>query len=68
MPSTRPRRELNQPRMPPFVLLPNYSRIKRVHSFNELVSTTFAAGINALCWQRTLPGNFSEVVEQLAAG
>ena len=44
-----------------------YSRIKVVKSFDELVSTPFGGGINALCWQRTLPGNFSEVVEHLTA-
>ena len=46
----------------------DYSRIKVVNSFNELVSTRFVDGVNALCWPRTLPGNFGEVVEQLAVG
>jgi hypothetical protein len=50
------------------ILPPDYSRIKRVASFHELVTTPFIAGVNALCWPRTLPGNFSEVVEQLAGG
>jgi len=37
-----------------------------VESFHELVTSRFEGGVNALCWQRTLPGNFSEVVEHLA--
>ena len=54
--------------MPPLALPPGYQRIKRVHSFHELVTTPFGDGVNALCWERTLPGNFSEIVEHLAAG
>jgi hypothetical protein len=38
---------------------------QRVKSFHELVTTPFARGINAFCWERTLVGDFSEVVEQL---
>jgi len=45
--------------MPPY-------RIKIVHSFHELVTTPFGDGINALCWQRSLEGDFKEVVEKLA--
>ncbi len=52
--------------MPSFSTPPGYTRIKVVHSFEELVSTRFEDGVNALCWERTLPGDFSEVVEQLA--
>ena len=54
-------------RMNPFTLPPDYPRIKRVKSFHELVTTPFGDGINALCWERTLSGNFAEVVEQLGA-
>jgi hypothetical protein len=54
--------------MPPFNLPSGYNRIKVVTSFNDLVTTPFEGGVNALCWQRTLPGNFSEVVEHLGAG
>ncbi len=43
-------------------------RIKVVGSFAELVATPFANGVNALCWPRTLPGDFSEVVAQLGTG
>jgi hypothetical protein len=44
---------------------PGYPRIQVVHSFHELVATTFGAGVNALCWPRTLPGDFREIVAQL---
>lgn len=50
----------------PFALPSGYDGIKLVKSFDELVTTPFGGGINALCWPRTLPGNFSEVVEHLA--
>jgi hypothetical protein len=39
--------------------------IKVVNSFDELVSTPFANGINAFCWQRHLPGDFNKIVDQL---
>jgi len=39
-----------------------------VGSFEELVTTPFAGGVNALCWPRLLPGDFGEVVAQLGAG
>jgi hypothetical protein len=48
-----------------FTLPTGYHRIKVVTSFHELVTTPFADGINALCWQRSLPGDFSEVVSAL---
>lgn len=51
--------------MNPFASPPDYARIKRVHGFQELVSTPFAAGVNALCWERVLPGDFGEVVRLL---
>jgi hypothetical protein len=44
---------------------PNSSRVQRVGSFHELVKTPFANGINALCWERALPGDFAEVVSAL---
>jgi len=47
---------------------PGYSRIKAVHSFQELVTTRFADGVNALCWPRTLAGDFDEIVARLGAG
>jgi hypothetical protein len=51
-----------------FSLPADYSRIQRVNSFEELVTTRFGDGVNALCWERTLPGDFSEVVELLGDG
>lgn len=51
--------------MNPFSLPLEYLRLKRVTSFAELVSTPFAAGVNALCWERALPGDFGEVVRML---
>ena len=45
----------------------DYHRIKIVNSFQELVSTPFRDGVNAMCWQRTLNGDFRKVVEQLVA-
>lgn len=44
------------------------TRIRFVHSFEELASARFADGINALCWLRTLNGDFSEVIRQLGPG
>lgn len=41
-------------------------RIRRVASFDELVNTPFADGINALCWERVLPRGFDLVVDALA--
>lgn len=44
-----------------------YPRIRLVGSFEELASTPFADGINALCWPRELPGDFAEVAGLLPA-
>ncbi len=49
----------------PFSPPAGYSRIKVVTSFQELVTTRFSGGINALCWQRSLPGDFSEIAQCL---
>ncbi len=54
--------------MTPLALPLGYDRIKVVSSFHELITTPLAQGINALCWQRTLSGNFGEVVEMIGAG
>lgn len=54
--------ELN---MLPFTLPADYPRVKVVQSFDELVGTPFANGINALCWERTLHGDFIEVLQHL---
>lgn len=50
------------------VTLPDSVRTCRVQSFHELASTPFVNGINALCWERTLPGDFGEVVARLGPG
>ncbi|MCB1276456.1 hypothetical protein [Prosthecobacter sp.] len=39
-----------------------------VDSFEELVTTPLGNGINALCWRRTLPGDFEEIVQKLKVG
>src|SRR5688500_16878424 len=52
----------------PFLPPPGYSRVKVVKSFDELVTTRFAGGVNALCWERTLTGNFIEVFDRLSSG
>lgn len=48
---------------PPF---PDYFRVRAVSSFAELVATPLTDGVNALCWPRTLPGDFAEVAARLA--
>lgn len=48
-----------------FRLPPDYPRIKQVSSFQELITTPFADGVNALCWERVLPEDFGEVVQRL---
>lgn len=49
-----------------FALPADYARIRRVNNFHELATTPFAEGVNALCWPRTLAGDFGEVVAQLS--
>lgn len=46
---------------------PLYHRIKIVSSFDELVNTPFADGVNALCWQRNVDGDFAAVTAAIAA-
>jgi hypothetical protein len=53
--------------MPSLLPPPTYHRIKRVSSFEELVSTPFGDGVNALCWPRELPGDFREIADLLAS-
>jgi len=45
--------------------LPSPSNVQLVQSFDELLSTPFTNGVNALCWPRTLAGDFGEVVAAL---
>jgi hypothetical protein len=42
--------------------------IRIVRSFEELVTTRFADGVNALCWERALAGDFAAVVRALGEG
>jgi hypothetical protein len=42
--------------------------IKRVPTFNSLLSAPFDHGVNALCWERPLPGDYAEVVAKLGPG
>lgn len=46
----------------------DYPRIRVVNSFQELATTRFADGVNALCWPRRLAGDFAEVVAQFGPG
>ncbi len=48
--------------------LHDHPRLKVVGSFEELVTARMCDGINALCWQRTLSGDFGEIVEKLGVG
>lgn len=48
-----------------FISPADYPRIKVVRSFHELVTTPLEGELNALCWERTLPGDFGEIVERL---
>ncbi|WP_281632440.1 DUF1826 domain-containing protein [Flavobacterium luteolum] len=41
------------------------NQIKVVSTFSELVQTNFKGEMNALCWQRNLDGDFSEIVAKL---
>lgn len=49
----------------PFTPPPGHACLKVVGSFAELIATPFADGVNALCWPRTLPGDFQEIVDRL---
>ena len=51
-----------------FPLPLDYARFRRVHSLDELVTTPFADGVHALCWPRTLPGDFRAVLAALGPG
>ncbi len=46
----------------------DYPRIRRVSGFQELITATLNNGVNALVWERSLPGDFGEVVNRLGAG
>ncbi|MFM8549370.1 MAG: hypothetical protein ACKOBS_01645 [Verrucomicrobiota bacterium] len=42
--------------------------VRHVGSFAALRTTRFADGVNALCWERTLPGDYAEVIAKLGPG
>lgn len=43
----------------------NEKQIYYVTNFQDLVSTPFHGEINAICWNRKLTGDFSEIIEKL---
>lgn len=47
-------------------LLNAENQIRHVTNFKELVSTPFYENRNAICWNRTLVGDFSEIVDKVA--
>jgi len=51
--------------MPVSSLPSDYVRVRSVADFEELLTTPFKDGINALCWQRELAGDFKGVMEKL---
>ena len=40
------------------------NQIQQVNSFQELVNTPFQGNVNAISWNRTLQGDFAEIVKQ----
>lgn len=46
--------------------IPHYARVRHVSSFDELLATRFENGVNALCWERRLEGDFDEVMGKLS--
>ena len=44
------------------------ARVRQAGSFTELLTTPFAGNVNALCWERTLPGDYAEVIARLGTG
>lgn len=42
--------------------------VRRVRDFEALLRTPFAGAVNALCWERTLPGDYAEVIAKLGPG
>lgn len=51
--------------LPPVSSFTNYGSVKVVKTFDELVATPFKNGVNALCWERSLTGDFNEVVDHI---
>lgn len=42
------------------------NQIHRVSNFQDFISTPFRGAVNAICWNRTLEGDFSEIVGKVA--
>lgn len=40
------------------------NQIQCVSNFKELITTTFKGKVNALCWNRTLEGDFTEIIKK----
>lgn len=51
--------------MPNITYMINASHIHCVTNFQDLVSTPFHGDMNAICWNRTLSGDFSEIVHKI---
>ncbi|MGF2411079.1 DUF1826 domain-containing protein [Ferruginibacter sp.] len=47
-------------------LPPTGHQIKGVTNFKDLVATPFKGAVNAICWTRTLTGDFEEIVNKVA--
>ena len=45
--------------------LSNHAQTCVVADFSELVRTNFKGAMNAICWQRDLPGDFQEIMAKL---
>jgi hypothetical protein len=48
------------------IALPAVNQTHNVTTFQELVSMPFQGAVNALCWKRTLEGDFAEIVHKLS--
>lgn len=44
---------------------PNQDQIHIVTNFQDLISTPFQGNVNAICWERTLMGDFAEIVQKV---
>ena len=54
--------------MPDPIVPEDYNRVRIVNSFDELIATPFSGEVNALCWPRTLRGDFHELAHALPRG
>src|SRR5687768_1916742 len=44
------------------------AHVRRVDSFEDLLTVPFEGHCNAICWERALPGDFDAVVRRLRVG